>query len=169
AVTTAGGNQLHVQLYTYARTSKLDYKDALSKAPNKNKNPDRDIYPVLAISGPVLIPGTRFNKNRALTFFAGVEDYAQRNIYAYGGAAGALVHALVPTMNMRNGNFTAPELQNYLGDLYTQGAYSNIASVPSVAVNGAALAQPGMLPSSLEDAGTAAIFNTFPTPNQRAT
>lgn len=169
AVTTSGSSHFHGQLYTYARVNQLDSADALSKATGEPKDPDREIYPGLAISGPVLIPGTNFNKNRALTFFAGVEDYAQRNIYAYGGAAGALVHALVPTRNMLNGNFSAGELQNYLGDLYTQGAYSNIASVPTVALNGTTLAVPGMLPSNLKDPGSAAIFNTFPAPNQKAT
>lgn len=168
-VTTPGTSQYHGELYTYARTNQLDSTDALSKATNEPKDPDREIYPGAAIGGPVLIPGTNFNHNRTLTFFAGAEDYAQRNIYAYGGAAGALVHALVPTQNMRNGTFTATELQSYLGNLYTNSAYSNIASVPTIAINGLPLAQPGILPSTLKDPGFAAIFNTFPLPNQVAT
>jgi hypothetical protein len=169
AVTTPGTSQFHGQLYTYARTYQLDSTDALSKATLEPKDPDREIYPGAAIGGPVLIPGTNFNHSKALTFFAGGEDYAQRNIYAYGGAAGALVHALVPTQNMRNGTFTATELQSYLGNLYTNGAYSNIASVPTTDINNNQLAQPGILPSSLKDKGFAAIFNTFPLPNQVAT
>jgi hypothetical protein len=169
AVTTPGGSQFHGQLYTYARTYQLDSTDALSKATGEAKDDDREIYPGVGVGGPILIPGTHFNHSHALTFFAGAEDYAQRNIYAYGGAAGALVHALVPTQNMRNGTFTATELQSYLGDLYSQGAYSNIASVPTFAINGAPLAQPGIMPSSLADAGFAAIFKTYPLPNQRAT
>ncbi len=169
AVTTPGGNHFHGSLYTYARTYQLDSTDALSKATVEPKDPDREIYPGGTFGGPLLIPGTHFNHNRNLTFFIGGEDYAQRNIYAYGSAAGALVHALVPTQNMRNGTFTAPELQSYLGDLYSNGSYSNIATVPTVAINGAALTQPGILPASLADPGFAAIFNTFPLPNQRAT
>ena len=167
AVTKAGGNQFHGELYTYARTSQLDSTDALAKATNSPKAPDREIYPGAAIGGPILIPGTNFNHSRALTFFAGAEDYAQRNIYAYGGAAGALVHALVPTANMRNGNFTAAELQNYLGpELYANGAYNNINTVPTIAKDGTPLAVPGMMPSSLQDPGFKAIFNTYPLPNQ---
>jgi hypothetical protein len=182
AVTTAGGAKFHGQLYTYARTSQLDSTDALSKATGEPKDPDREIYPGVAIGGPILIPGTNFNHNRTLTFFAGAEEYAQRNIYAYGGAAGALVHALVPTQNMRNGNFTMSELQSYLGDLAptydasgnitnpnVSGAYSNIYAQPTIALDGTPLAQPGIMPASLKDPGFAAIFNTFPLPNQRAT
>ena len=148
ATTTLGTSQFHGQLYAYARTYQLDSTDALSKATLEPKDPDREIYPGAAVGGPVLIPGTNFNHSKALTFFAGGEDYAQRNIYAYGGAAGALVHALVPTQNMRNGTFTATELQSYLGNLYTNGAYSNIASVPTTDINNNQLAQPGILPSS---------------------
>jgi hypothetical protein len=166
-VSAAGGDHFHGELYTYARTNQLDSTDALSKATNEPKDPDREIYPGGSISGPILIPGLRFNHNRALTFFAGAEDYAQRNIYAYGGAAGALVHALVPTQNMRNGNFTASELKAYLGpELYANGSYSNINEVPTYAKDGTLLATPGMLPSSLQDPGFKAIFNTYPLPNQ---
>jgi hypothetical protein len=169
AVTKSGSNTFHGQLYTYARTSQLDSLDALSRATGEPKDPDREVYPGIAISGPVLIPGTSFNHNRKLTFFAGAEDYAQRNIYAYGSASGALVHALVPTANMRNGTFTASELSSYLGDLYTQPAYSNIAAPPTIAIDGTTLPTPGMIPSQYADAGTAAIFATFPLPNQHAT
>ena len=174
AVTKAGGAAYHGELYVYARTSKLDSTDALAKATGQAKDPDQEVYPGFAVGGPILIPGTSFNHNKALTFFAGAEDYAQRNIYAYGNAASALVHALVPTVNMRKGNFSATELQSYLGALYTQGAYSSIAAVPTFAktdppasatVTTGSIVN-GQLPSSLADPGFQAIFATFPIPNQ---
>ena len=170
AVSMAGGDKFHGELYGYARTYQLDSTDALSKATAQAKDPDREVYPGAAVGGPVLIPGTDFNHNRALTFFVGGEDYAQRNIYAYGSAAGALVHALVPTQNMRNGNFTQSELQSYLGpDLYANASYANISAVPTYAKDGTLLAQPGILPSSLQDPGFQAIYNSFPLPNQTPT
>jgi hypothetical protein len=165
AVTKAGGSQFHGELYTYARTSQLDSTDSLDKATGVTKDPDREIYPGFNIGGPILIPGTHFNRSKALTFFAGAEDYAQRNIYAYGNAASALVHALVPTANMRTGNFSASELQNYLGsELYANSAYSNINAVPTYAKDGTALTN-GQIPTSYQDAGFKAIFNTYPLPN----
>jgi len=169
AVTKAGGNQFHGELYTYARTSQLNSADALAKATDQEKAPDREVYPGGNIGGPVLIPGTSFNHNRKLTFFAGAEDYAQRNIYAYGNASGALVHALVPTENMRNGNFSATELQNYLGpELYSNSAYQNISVVPTYAKDGTPIVN-GQIPSSYADPGFAAIFKTYPLPNATPT
>jgi hypothetical protein len=169
AVTKAGGNQYHGELYTYARTYQLDSTDSLSKTTGLTKDPDREVYPGGAIGGPILIPGTNFNHSRALTFFAGAEDYAQRNIYAYGNSANALVHALVPTANMRSGNFSATELQSYLGpELYANSAYQNVNAVPTFAKDGTAITN-GQIPSSYQDPGFAAIFKTYPLPNATPT
>ncbi len=184
-VTKAGGDHFHGSIYAYARTSKLDSTDAFAKATGSGKAPDQEVYPGFTVGGPVLIPGTGFNKNRKLTFFAGAEDYAQRNIYAYNGASGALVHALVPTANMRKGIFTATELQNYLGpQLYVAGTplqgatatngltpgstYQNINQVPTFYKDGTPIVG-GTLNSSFADPGFQAIFNGMPLPNQVAT
>jgi hypothetical protein len=169
AVTKAGGDHFHGELYTYARTNQLDSTDALAKATGEVKDPDREVYPGFNIGGPVIIPGTKFNHNRKLTFFAGAEDYAQRNIYAYGGAAGAIVHALVPTAGMRTGNFSATELQNYLGpELYAQSTEVNLNTVPTVLRDGTPIVG-GQIPTSYLDPGFAAIFASYPLPNQTAT
>ena len=183
AVTKAGGDHFHGTLYAYARTSKLDSTDSLAKATGSTKDPDQEVYPGFNVGGPVLIPGTKFNHNRKLTFFAGAEDYAQRNIYAYGGAAGALVHALVPTAAMRTGTYTATELQNYLGQLYSAGgpngaasaapgtpgsSYQNINVVPTVYKDGTPIPN-GTLSNTYADPGFAAIFASYPLPNQTAT
>lgn len=169
AVTKAGGEHFHGELYTFARAPQLDSADALGKATNQPKSPDREVYPGGNVGGPILIPGTSFNHNHKLTFFAGGEDYAQRSIYAYGNAAGALVHALVPTQNMRNGNFSAAELQNYLGPtLYGTGAYQNIDTVPTFAKDGSAITN-GQIPTSYADPGFAAIFKNMPLPNNTPT
>lgn len=165
AVTKAGGDHYHGSLYTYARTNQLDSTDALSKATGVAKDPDKQVYPGFNIGGPVLIPGTHFNHNRALTFFAGAEDYAQRNIYAYGNAASALVHALVPTAGMRTGNFSSSELQTYLGpELYGNSSYQNVNAVPTIAPDGSAIVG-GQIQSTFQDPGFAAIFKTYPLPN----
>lgn len=169
AVTKAGGDKFHGQLYVFGRAPQLNAADALGKATGQPKSNDREVYPGFTIGGPVIIPGTNFNKHRALTFFAGAEEYAQRNIYAYGSAAGALVHALVPTQGMRNGNFSASELQNYLGaELYNSGAYQNVGTVPTFTKDGKAIVN-GMISSSYADPGFAKIFASYPLPNNVAT
>lgn len=189
AVTKSGTDHFHGELYTYARTSQLDSSDALNGPTGQQKDPDHEVYPGFAVGGPVLIPGTHFNHNRALTFFAGAEDYAQRNIYAYGSSGSALVHALLPTTAMRNGDYSQAALQAYLGPnlappgdwaatpvtsgnpvsvIQNSGAanlgYGNVASVPVAAKDGTALVN-GQLPTSFQDPGMKYIFNTFPTPN----
>ena len=170
AVTKSGTDHFHGELYTYARTSQLDSTDALAAPTGQTKDPDHEVYPGVAIGGPVLIPGTSFNHNRALTFFAGAEDYAQRNIYAYGSSGSALVHALVPTVNMRNGNYSASELQAYLGGLYPNASalgYGNVSQVPTFAKDGTPLVN-GQIPASDQDPGGKYILNTFPVPNNVA-
>jgi len=118
AVGKSGGAKYHGSLYTYARTSQLNSIDWIAKYSGQGKPPDRYVYPGFTFGGPILIPGTRFNSDKKLTFFAGAEDYAQRNVYAYGSAGNATLTALVPTAGMRNGDFSATQLQQYLGPNY---------------------------------------------------
>jgi hypothetical protein len=178
--TKSGTDHFHGELYTYGRTSQLNSSDALNGPTSQSKDPDHEVYPGFAISGPVLIPGTNFNKHRKFTFFAGAEDLAQRNVYAYGNSGSAIVHALVPTAAMRAGDFSAASIQNYLGPnlcpaptattMQTGSPCANTSNYPSVDVvptfdkNGTALVN-GQLPSADIDPGAAYIFSTFPLPN----
>jgi hypothetical protein len=168
AVTKAGGSRFHGDLYTYARTSQLNATDALAKELKYTKPPDRYVYPGFDIGGPVTLPGTNFNRNGRVTFFAGAEDYAQRNNYAYGNPSAAIVHALVPTANMRNGNFSATELQAYLGSNYGSSNYQNITNIPTLAKNGAALVN-GQIPTNQIDPGGQALLKFLPLPNIAST
>ena len=183
AVTKSGTDHYHGTLYTYARTNQLNSSDALNGPTGQPKDPEREIYPGFNIGGPVLIPGTNFNKNRAFTFFAGAEDLAQRSVYAYGSSGSAIVHALVPTAGMRAGDFSAAQIQQYLGGLCTapttpaqvqpgspcaNGSYNSVDVVPTFAKDGTALVN-GQLPSQYIDPGFAYIASQFPLPNHVAT
>ena len=185
-VSKSGSDHFHGELYTFARTSQLDSSDALNGPTGQAKDPDHEVYPGIAIGGPVLIPGTNFNHNHALTFFAGAEDYAQHNIYAYTSATQALVHALLPTPAMRGGDFSQNSLQQFFGpNLAPPGAwaptavngftqdqnsvaaglgYYYVAQVPLFAKNGTMLTN-GQLPAGSQDPGAQFIQNTYPTPN----
>ena len=185
-VSKSGSDHFHGELYTFARTSQLDSSDALNGPTGQAKDPDHEVYPGIAIGGPVLIPGTNFNHSRALTFFAGAEDYAQHNIYAYTSATQALVHGLIPTPAMRGGDYSQNALQQFFGpnlapaaawaptaingftvDENTTAAglgYGNVAQVPLFAKDGTTLTN-GQLPAAYQDKGGQYILNTFPTPN----
>lgn len=176
AVGKSGTQNFHGGLYAYARTYQLNAQDWLSKYEGQIKPTDRYVYPGGNLSGPVIIPGTKFNRARKLTFFVGAEDYAQRNIYAYGSASQAISHALVPTAAMRTGDFSCPTLQAYLGTSIISGcnangssiianaSYNNIAAVPTQTRDARTIGN-GQIASSYFDPGTLALLNTLPLPN----
>ncbi len=167
AVGKSGGDHFHGSLYTYARTNQLDSSDWLSNYTGQAKPPDRQVYPGFTFGGPVYVPGLGFNKSKRLTFFVGAEDYAQRNVYAYGNASSAILSALVPTAGMRGGDFSQAQLQQYLGPNLTSGTYANINSVPVTGKNGAPLTN-GNLGGNIDPVNQA-LLNTLPLPNEAPT
>lgn len=182
AIGKAGGNNFHGSLYTYARTSQLNSTDWLANYTGQSKPPDRQVYPGFTLGGPAIIPGTAFNKKRTLTFFAGAEDYAQRDSYAYGSASGATLTALVPTAGMRKGDFSSAQLQQYLGPNYTPVAnpdgshgpacastnpYGNICYMPQTGPGGEQLVNGNI--SAYLDPGSQVIINSLPLPNTPST
>jgi hypothetical protein len=177
AVGKSGSDKFHGSLYTYARTYQLNSNDWIDNYTGQGRPTDRYVYPGFTFGGPVLIPGTHFNQSRKLTFFAGAEDYAQRNVYAYGSAPSATLTALVPTAGMRNGDFSQAQLQQYLGPAYTidpnGGACTiagggtppdqNICRVPVTAPNGTPLVNGNV--GAYLDPLSKLILNGMPLPN----
>ena len=102
-VTKSGTAKYHGSLYTFARTSQLNSNDWLANYNGIARPDDRYVYPGGTFSGPV----PHFKK---MTFFAGAEYDAQRNVYAYGSSGSAIIHALVPTAAMRTGDFSPAAL-----------------------------------------------------------
>ncbi len=174
AVGKSGGDRFHGSLYTYARTNQLNSNDWIGNYTKQAAPPDRQVYPGFTFGGPVSIPGLDFNRSKHLTFFVGAEDYAQRNVYAYGSASAATLTALVPTAGMRAGDFSKTQLQQYLGPNYTPvgdgsacqgGNYQGVCAIPQMDPTGAALTN-GQIPSNYIDPGAKALLNTLPLPNQ---
>ena len=172
AVGKSGGDHFHGSLYTYARTYQLNSTDWLANYTGQQKPPDREVYPGFTFGGPVIIPRTGFNHNKRLTFFAGAEDYAQRNNYAYGSAGSAILSALVPTAGMRTGDFSATQLQQYLGPNYLpanaagttcSGSYANICAIPVTGPQGQAIVNGNIAPYL--DPGAQTLINLLPLPN----
>jgi hypothetical protein len=98
AVGKSGGSTYHGSLYTYARNYSLNSNDWVSNYNSVQKSALTYLYPGGNIGGPVKIPFTKFNQNKHLTFWAGMEDYRQ-NANA-NGASGGPVFAFIPTPSM---------------------------------------------------------------------
>ena len=89
-----GTNQFHGSGFFYARNYVLNANDALNNATQTARPQNKYYYPGGTIGGPVLIPGTGFNKNRnKLFFFTGFE-------YFYQVLDTGLLRATVPTPGM---------------------------------------------------------------------
>ncbi len=157
AVTKAGSASLHGQVYTFARYAALNANDWLSNYNGLARPQDRFIYPGAQVGGPV--PFTK----KKLTFFAGGEYDAQRNVYAYQNAGSAIIHALVPTQALRNGDFSQAALKSYLGPNYNNYGFINV--VPTVGDNGTPLVNGNI--SAFRDANVARLINyVYPLPNR---
>jgi hypothetical protein len=108
-ITKAGGSTFHGEAYFNARNTALNGEEAFNKqteasnglTPGSLKVPSSYYYPGFNIGGPIVIPGTRFNKSRQkLFFFEGYENYHQT-------VDGGVDRAFVPTPAMLNGDFSA--------------------------------------------------------------
>ena len=107
AVGKSGGRDFHGQAYLYARHNSLNANDWLNNSQGRladgtlvaQKPLTHYMYPGGNIGGPVLIPGTRFNKDRnKLFFFFGYEYYNQI-------VDNGVYQAFLPTADMRKGIF----------------------------------------------------------------
>jgi hypothetical protein len=160
-VTKAGTAKYHGSLYTFARIYGLNANDWLAKFNRIARPDDRYIYPGGTIGGPV--PGLK-----KVMFFAGAEYDAQRNVYAYGSAGSAIIHALVPTKAMRTGDFSQGALSNFLGPMLTNGNYGTFNTPPTVGDNGSTLAN-GNIAAFLNPGAMALVSGTLPLPTRTAT
>jgi hypothetical protein len=118
-VTKSGGKDFHGEAYLYARHNAMNANDAFVKSQGQPRQEDKYFYPGAQIGGPLIIPGTGFNKSREkLFFFNGFEYYKQT-------VAGGLARAVVPVP------------ANYLGDFSPAqeaglGSVGNLNGVPSI-------------------------------------
>ena len=152
-----GGNEFHGSGFFYARNYTLNANDALFNATGTPQPQNKYYYPGGTIGGPVLIPGTRFNKNRnKLFFFTGYE-------YFYQVLDTGLLRATVPTPGMLQGNFSPSEIAK-TGPFTASGG-------PPGQLNAAALAQfpGGMIPASQIDPNMVALMKLYPGANATPT
>jgi len=118
--TKSGGSHYHGELYASARNNSLDTTDWRVKHLGLPKPDDAYYYPGANIGGPIVIPGTGFNKSRdKLFFFAAFEkaiQYVQDPLLD-------IRQAVTPTAAMRMGDFSDTA---YLQSLSSTAYYATV-------------------------------------------
>jgi hypothetical protein len=148
-ITKAGTKDFHGEAYFYARNHIMNANDWYNNKTGVAPPQSAYYYPGGNIGGPVLIPGTHFNKNRdKLFFFLGYEYYNQ-------ALDGGTLRAFVPTSDMLSGNFS----QSVLKAAVTTGAWYQVANSPSGFPG-------GMIPQSQFNNTGAGLMNLLPRPNK---
>ena len=100
AVTKGGGRDFHGQLYDYIRPHQLAANDRSNSIAGTPKPKSKFQYPGGNIGGPVLLPFTRFNRDRDRLFFFYALEF-QRQAVDPGTLRG-----VVPTLKQRQGDFS---------------------------------------------------------------
>ncbi|HEY4011567.1 MAG TPA: carboxypeptidase-like regulatory domain-containing protein [Acidobacteriaceae bacterium] len=157
--TKSGTSTYHGSLYTFARVAELNSNDWLLNYNGLPRADDRFIYPGGTISGP--IPHLK-----KLTFFAGAELDAQRNVYPYGSAGAAVIHALVPTAAMRAGDFSQASLANYFGQAPI-GNYATFNTAPTRGDDNTDISTTGNIAPWLNPGAMALVNGTLPLPTRQ--
>ncbi|MGO9255063.1 MAG: carboxypeptidase regulatory-like domain-containing protein [Bryobacteraceae bacterium] len=153
SVAKSGGKDFHGSAFFYARNYVLNANDALFNASGAPRPENKYYYPGGTIGGPVIIPGTRFNKDRnKLFFFSGFE-------YFYQVLDTGLLRATVPTSSELGGNFS-PSSVAAEGNLTANGG-------PPGQMNAAALAMfpGGIIPSNMIDPNMQNLMKLYPAVN----
>jgi hypothetical protein len=100
AITKSGTSEFHGSLYDYVRHWRFAANDRSNSIVGKPKPRSKFQFPGGNIGGPVLLPGTEFNRNRdRMFFFFGVEVQRQQV------DSGSFL-SVVPTLKQRQGDFS---------------------------------------------------------------
>ena len=151
SISKAGGREFHGSAFFYARNAAMNANDAVFNASGQKKPENKYYYPGFTFGGPVVIPGTNFNKKRdKLFFFTGYE-------YFYQVLDTGLLRSTVPTAGELTGNFTAAEVAKEgfnVGGSGNKPGQLNSTAFPS-----------GIIPASQIDKNMVALMNLYPKAN----
>ncbi len=157
SVTKAGGRDFHGSAFFSARNHSLNANDWLNNRSGVKQPANSYYYPGGTIGGPIIIPGTNFNKSRQKLFFwTGFEYYKQT-------LDTGLLRATVPTAGMINGNFSDAEVAK-LGTKTAAGVAPNkvdYATFPGGQIP--ACTSPGK--TACIDPNMQALMKLYPGPN----
>jgi hypothetical protein len=153
AVTKGGSSSFHGSLYDYARNWRLAANDRSNTVAGVPRPKSDYQYPGFNLSGPLLVPGTGFNKNRdKLFFFVGFEY--QHQIIDPGTSLG-----IVPTLRQRQGDFS-----ELLGGQGQNLAQPKVVNIPAGFPGAGEPAPNNDLRPYLDPWGRA-LLNMYPLPN----
>lgn len=151
AITKGGSSEFHGTAYDYLRSHKFAANDRSNSIAGVDRPKSKYQYPGANISGPILIPGTGFNKNHDKAFFFfGIEWWRQQ-------VDTGSEFAVVPTARQRQGFF----------DDYASGQHLNqptSVNIPS-GFPGAGTAAPGNDLSPYIDPMGQKLINLYPLSN----
>jgi hypothetical protein len=143
-VSKAGGREFHGTLYNYFRDYHLNSNEWFANKVGSARVKNRFFFPGGNLSGPLIIPGTGFNKNRdKVFFFLGYEYFGQRLDTGF-------IKSFVPTAAMRSGDFSQAPNLGLTGN--------NVNTLPNGFPG-------GVIPGSAIDPGGRVLLNVFPLPN----
>ncbi len=153
SVAKGGGSQFHGSAFATFRNAALNANDWLSNFSKVAKPENKYYYPGMNLSGPVLLPGTGFNKHRdKLFFFTGFQ-------YFYQVLDTGLLRGTVPTPGMVGGDFSPNELAKL-------GNFTSANQPPSpINAKNLALYPGGILPQSILDPNMQAMMRLLPKAN----
>ena len=155
AIGKSGGAQFHGGAYFYARNGVFDSNGSYNNSQGAQAPTNSYYYPGGDIGGPVIIPGTHFNKNHDKLFFYGAYEYMKQT------PAGNLQNYFVPTSQMEAGNFTPTYLATLGKAVSSSGPRNLIGVVPTIGTDFPG----GQIPATLIDPNSAAILKLMPQPN----
>jgi len=157
ATTKSGSSIFHGSIYDYFRDHRLGANDGSNRQFGIARPRSKYNYPGGNIGGPVLIPGTNFNRNRdKLFFFAGFEYYYQRV------DEGSTLN-VVPTLKQREGDFS--ELLANRGRNLNQGTTVNVPAGCTAPGYVPGLPAPNNNLAPCIDPVGKALLNLYPKPN----
>jgi hypothetical protein len=162
SVTKAGGSAFHGSAFFSARNHVLNANDWLNNNSNVKQPSNAFYYPGGTIGGPIIIPKTRFNKDRnKLFFFAGFEYYYQL-------LDTGLLKSTVPTPGELAGNFSPEEIAKEGTILGSTGKAPGLLTGPATTKFGGTQLSPctGTPNGACIDPNMLALAKLYPAPNQ---
>ncbi len=165
-VTKAGGSEFHGQAYLHARNHIFNSQDWQANRFGLPKPEDSFYYPGFNIGGPLLIPGTDFNRKRDKVFFFFGAEWMRQNVDL------AVHPAVVPTAKMRKGDFSELAQGLKLNGYDVSGLPSSSPEAqkafnccgPLIPANG--ITPQGVIDPGLIDRGGQILLNLYPLPNR---
>ncbi len=143
-ISKQGGREFHGAVFGYLRDYHLNSNEWYANKIGTERIKNKFQYPGFNLSGPLIIPGTGFNKNRDKVFFFVGFEYFKQSLDT------GFVKSWVPTAAMRNGDFSQAASLGLTG--------SEINTVPRGFPG-------GVIPASQIDRGGQTLLNVFPNPN----